>query len=243
MSHVATNWAFQQTDLTPHQWRVLMNLADCHNPEHGCFPSQQFLAERCRMSRRGVNLQLDTLEEMGLISRQRQLDDATKRRKSTRYILGFEMESHVHDVHTEGPSHVHEVHTTHVHEVHTNPVTSLNPVTFPPNVPPNSFAEFWAAYPRKVARGTAENAWAKAVKETAPEIIISAVKQQSMAMASQPSKFIPHPATWLNGKRWLDEISHLKEESSRNEPISTLEISERAREIAISNQRAGGVRY
>ena len=40
MSHAATNWALKQKGLKPATKIVLLCLADCHNPQHGCFPSQ-----------------------------------------------------------------------------------------------------------------------------------------------------------------------------------------------------------
>lgn len=90
MSHRATNWAFQQRHLAPAVWRVLVMLADRHNPDHGCFPSQEQLAVDCGMSRRSVNRHLETLEAVGLIRRMQVRDPATGRQRATRYILSFE---------------------------------------------------------------------------------------------------------------------------------------------------------
>lgn len=90
MSHKATNWAFEQRGLKPATRVVLLYLADRHNPDNGCFPSQDQLAADCEMSRRSVNDQLDALEEMGLIRRVRRINPETRKQMSTRYILGFE---------------------------------------------------------------------------------------------------------------------------------------------------------
>lgn len=90
MSHVATNWAFQQRGLKPSAWRVLAVLADCHNPAHGCFPTQAFLADACEINRDTVNAQLNLLEERGLIRRIRRVDPQTRRQRPTRYKLAFE---------------------------------------------------------------------------------------------------------------------------------------------------------
>jgi hypothetical protein len=64
------------------------------------------------------------------------------------------------------------------------------------------FERFWQAYPRKVGKGVARSAWSKAVKRTDPDSIISAVIRQKF---DDRERFIPHPSTWLNGERWLDE--------------------------------------
>lgn len=75
---------------------------------------------------------------------------------------------------------------------------------------PNSFAEFWQDYPRKVAKPQALKAW-KALKLNASEIgtLMAGLQRakQSDQWQRDAGKFIPHPATWLNGRRWEDEIA------------------------------------
>lgn len=90
MSHKATNWAIQQRGLKPAAKIVLWHLCDRHNPDLGCFPSQQQLAYDCEMSVSSLNDQLARLEEAGLIHRVRRVDERTRQQQSTRYILGFE---------------------------------------------------------------------------------------------------------------------------------------------------------
>ena len=67
------------------------------------------------------------------------------------------------------------------------------------------FADFWQIYPKKVAKGSAERAWTKAVKDTDPQAILDALTAQRPALARAEAQFIAHPATWLNGRRWEDE--------------------------------------
>ena len=90
MSYSATNWAFQQKGLRPAQKVVLLYLADRHNPDYGCFPSQHRLALDCEMSRASLNTQLRQLEERNLIRRIRSRDRHSGQHVRTRYILGFE---------------------------------------------------------------------------------------------------------------------------------------------------------
>lgn len=92
MSHRATNWAIQQRGLAPATKLVLWHLCDRHNPDYGCFPSQDQLAADAEISRASLNTHLDKLEQAGLIRRERRLDDDTKRQRTTRYFLGFEEE-------------------------------------------------------------------------------------------------------------------------------------------------------
>jgi hypothetical protein len=69
------------------------------------------------------------------------------------------------------------------------------------------FDRFWKAYPRKQNKGHAEKAWAKAIKLADPDQIISAVERSSW---NEDKQFIPHPASWLNGKRWEDELPNMQ---------------------------------
>lgn len=91
MSHAATNWAITRRGLKPAARIVLWHLADCHNPKLGCFPSQEWLADACEMSRSTVNLHLEKLEEAGLIRRAAGRCAETGKQLPTHYVLGFEI--------------------------------------------------------------------------------------------------------------------------------------------------------
>lgn len=69
------------------------------------------------------------------------------------------------------------------------------------------FAGFWSVYPRKVAKKAAEKAWAKAVRAVDANMIISAAARYADQTKSSDPRFVKHPATWLNGGCWDDEVS------------------------------------
>ena len=85
------------------------------------------------------------------------------------------------------------------------------------------FDRFWKIYPRKENKGNAEKAWANAVKLTEPDRIIEAVERTPW---NEDKKFIPHPASWLNGKRWEDELPGMR---ARKPTQAELEAEERSR--------------
>lgn len=66
------------------------------------------------------------------------------------------------------------------------------------------FEVFYSAYPRKVNRGQAEKAWLKLKPsdELLNQILLALEWQKQKWSDPQ---YIPHPATYLNCKRWLDE--------------------------------------
>ena len=75
--------------------------------------------------------------------------------------------------------------------------------------PEVSFDDFWKSYPKKIAKLAASRAWVKAVAICEPETIIAAVENQKRHLEQwrrDSGQYIPHPATWLNGCRWEDEI-------------------------------------
>jgi hypothetical protein len=67
------------------------------------------------------------------------------------------------------------------------------------------FDDFYMAYPRKVGKGHAEKAYRTACKKIKPEKLLEAVKIFSASQSGKDPKYIPHPATWLNGERWADD--------------------------------------
>ena len=72
-----------------------------------------------------------------------------------------------------------------------------------------SFESFWKCYPRKTAKDTARKAFAKVNPDAAlMNTIMLALAQQSASAAwlKDDGQFIPHAATWLNQKRWNDEV-------------------------------------
>lgn len=85
------------------------------------------------------------------------------------------------------------------------------------------FEEFWKLYPRKVGKGKARVAWLKAVRSASPDVIIAAVQA---AQFSPDPEFVPHPSTWLNGERWLDE-----------KPAPRLTMADRVAQQALETER------
>jgi hypothetical protein len=68
-----------------------------------------------------------------------------------------------------------------------------------------AFDEFWTTYPRRVGKGAARTAWAKAVRKIDPAEIIKAAAGYRDWPGRKPD-FTAHPTTWLNQERWTDEL-------------------------------------
>lgn len=93
MSHQATHWLAEIAPdwLSASEFRVLFHLCDCHNPALGCFPTQAYLMKWANLSNGGLNKVLRSLEDKGLIRRQRRYDEEQKKALPTAYVLAFDM--------------------------------------------------------------------------------------------------------------------------------------------------------
>lgn len=68
------------------------------------------------------------------------------------------------------------------------------------------FEQFWSAYPRKVGKQKAQEAFEKI--NVPIETLLHALEEQKSTpqWTKDGGQFIPHPATWLNQARWEDEV-------------------------------------
>lgn len=70
------------------------------------------------------------------------------------------------------------------------------------------FADFWAAYPKKVGKAACLKAWKKLKPDTELfDRIMATLSQQkaSEQWSREGGRFIPNPLTWINQGRWDDE--------------------------------------
>ena len=88
----------------------------------------------------------------------------------------------------------------------------------PPIVPQGTdqlwtmFDRFWTAYPRKENKARARKAWEKLSPDMALCRRMAAAletQKRSEQWRRDRGRYIPHPATWLNGRRWEDETPAL----------------------------------
>lgn len=71
------------------------------------------------------------------------------------------------------------------------------------------FDRFWAVYPRHTAKQTAWKSFEKLnPDESLVQQMITAVERQKQSeqWTKDNGQFIPHPATWINQRRWEDEV-------------------------------------
>ena len=68
-----------------------------------------------------------------------------------------------------------------------------------------AFEAWWKLYPRKVGKGQARKAYTSALKKADADTLADSAEAYGQKVIGTDPRFIAHPATWLNGERWLDE--------------------------------------
>jgi hypothetical protein len=177
---------------------VLVMLANhCNDHTRQCNPSQKLLAEECSMGLSTLKRHIASLEEAGYLETINVFKDNIQR--PNQYLLKFSSSPNRATPQPESgyppsPNRATEP------EVKTRiePVIQKDPL----------FVEFWKAYPRKTNKEFAEKVFAKLkVDEALLTKMITAIYVQNKSVwKDKEQQYIPHPSTWLNGKRWEDEI-------------------------------------
>jgi hypothetical protein len=84
----------------------------------------------------------------------------------------------------------------------------------------NLFKMFWSVYPKKRDKGSAEKWFNK--NNPSKDLVDLMIKQierfkDTEDWKKENGKFIPYPASWLNGKMWEDEFETITEQEERLE--------------------------
>jgi hypothetical protein len=74
------------------------------------------------------------------------------------------------------------------------------------------FKKFWELYPRKIAKLATERAWKKLTLKQI-DSIAAVYKAHLLRWKYKEIQFVPHASTWLNQRRWEDELEPLPNES------------------------------
>lgn len=197
MSFEVMAWAVKQKTANSGQQLVLLLLANHTNGHTGqCNPSHKLLAEECRMGLSTLKNHIKGLEDAGFLK----IVHISKEGVSlpNQYILGG-----VGQNLAEGRSDIDL-------RVGQNLATKQEdkPVIKPSKNSDPLFVEFWKSYPRKTNKEFAERVFAKLKVDDAllTKMIQAIYAQNKTVWKDKEQQYIPHPSTWLNGKRWEDEI-------------------------------------
>ena len=84
------------------------------------------------------------------------------------------------------------------------------------------FERFWGAYPRKQNKERARRAWKKINPDLELcRIMAAALERDKLSEQCQKDggSYIPHPSSWLNGRRWQDEHKGVDSGAQTGRPL------------------------
>jgi DNA-binding transcriptional MocR family regulator len=192
LKHLAWAWGLELGD--PISKLVMLSLANRANAETGqCWPSLSRISQDTEASLATVKRKLSLLEERGYLRREQR--DKT----STMYTI--DMEAGRLSVSQTLAQCEPAPRLSVSHE----PISKKQKGKHEDIDIDQAFDDWWSIYPRKIGKGQAKKSFRKALSKAPLERITAATEKFVDAMAMREKKYIPHPATWLNGERWDDE--------------------------------------
>lgn len=178
---------------------VLLELASYSNGSGQCFPSQAKLSEGTCLSERTIRDSIRWLEANGYI------ETCYRPNTSNFYVITSmrdEDMDHPAKSAAEVDSNIAKIDFSKRKKDTTYPAKSAGRSEDP------FFLSFWQAYPRRIGKGEARVAFAKAARAEDPNRIVQAAiayAQHCEELGIEP-QYRPHPATWLNQERWEDDL-------------------------------------
>lgn len=186
---------------------VLIKLADNANDQGECWPSYQYIADQCEISKRSVINHIDALIKSGLLRKEVRKGGA-KGNVSNIYVIHFGSAGDslgvVQEIHPPSagdappPSAGDAPRTSH----------SLEPVKEPKDLCV-LFEKFWGSYPKKTNKQGALKSFNAAIKKQTltpsefTEMLISDVAERIKRNQFGFDRL--HATTYLNNERWNDE--------------------------------------
>ncbi|PVE95009.1 helix-turn-helix domain-containing protein [Microbacterium sp. TPD7012] len=103
-----------------------------------------------------------------------------------------------------------------------------------------TFDDFWVAWPRKVKKPHALRAWGKAIKRASPEDIVAAAISYRDNPGRPETRFIPHPATWLNADSWNDALEDNRDRGGKQTPLQRAQQTIAAGQSVVQQRQTYG---
>jgi len=191
---------------------ILMYMADKASDDgSGIWVSKSNMAADLEMTDRAVRIHIKDMIAMGIVS------ESGQRQCRSGYTIDYSINLNI--IHALQPTRSTPERDSPLNDIQPHPCMTFTPTpergSGKPSIEPplepsllnnNYFDEFYSEYPRKVGKGAARKAWAKAIKKDDVHKIISSASLYAKSIVGTDQTFVPHPATWLNQERWEDEL-------------------------------------
>lgn len=184
---------------------AMLALADWSDDEGRCFPAVSYIAKKVRLKERQTQRVVNRLIKDGFV-----IVEANKGGgipgESRRYRIVLNRLTGVLDDTRRGV--LEDADGCHI-APYTGVLDDTLTVIEPSITVSSGFDVFWKAYPKKKAKGDAQKAWRKLkVGSELLDSILKAIEAQKQTTdwQKEAGAFIPYPASWLNARRWEDEL-------------------------------------
>lgn len=208
MSLKAMGWAWKQETKSSGERLVLLALADHAGEDGECWPHSGKIAEKCGLDPKTVQRHITALHERGLVTK------VHRRKRSNGTLAGWLYRLECNEGTPMSPlpeeEDVEEVSKRERVQgvLEGTSMYSQEPTLSNPQLEPTcDWDKWWELYPRKTNKQQAVKAWKRlSVKERkeAADGLHKHILYWSESKTEQ--RYIPHPATWLNSKRWEDQL-------------------------------------
>ena len=191
---------------------ILMYMADKASDDgSGIWVIKSNMAADLEMTDRAVRIHIKDMIAMGIVS------ESGQRQCRSGYTIDYSINLNI--IHALQPTRSTPERDSPLNDIQPHPCMTFTPTpergSDKPSIEPplepsllniKYFDEFYSEYPRKVGKGAARKAWAKAIKKADVHYIISSATCYAKTIVGTDQTFVPHPATWLNQERWEDEL-------------------------------------
>lgn len=202
---------------------VFIALHNWADRDRACHPSIASIAEMAGISPASAKRGIAALCEIGALSVQRRYVPGTRELTSSSYRLHHALREPTSaqiradrsdQIRADGSAHIRAMKKNNLEQEQSEQETealTLEMIQLPQLIaadPDLSFSAFWLVYPRRVSRSVSERAWQRLSRQDRSAALerlphqIEAWRRQGTDQA-----FIPHASTWLNQRRWEDELS------------------------------------
>tara|TARA_Y100001937_G_scaffold96276_1_gene130847 strand:+ start:533 stop:1315 length:783 start_codon:yes stop_codon:yes gene_type:complete len=219
MSWTSLAWASKQKAGSGNNKLVLLMLANFANDKHECFPSFKTLCKMTELSKGTIIRCISSLEKLGLINvKRRFMESQNNRQTSNLYILNVVYQNETPQCQSDTPLYQSETPSS----IRQTPHITSNIINLKKNKSKSysdEFEKFWKEYPDR-PNDNKHGAYLKfqqSLKEIKYDDLLEKTKQFAKSQIGADKKFIPQAKTWLNQKRYNDEIAVEKNESDSSD--------------------------
>ena len=190
---------------------ILVEIDSLDMSDDGCWASNEYLATFCQCSIPKVANAVSKLVNLGYLRRESFDGRHRKLKSSLSFFNKQTYKNYMADLKKVSANNI-------TNNKENNSISSKRAKD---DIPPG-FISFWSVYPRKVAKQNALRAWGKTganASQSLTNTILADIRRRLEGEWKEKElKYIPHPTTYLNQRRWEDEDSET--DMAKPEPVA-----------------------